>query len=220
VSQGPFAKSPLPTPDDPRASGGASPGLPRWFDLTAAALGLSLLAPLLGLIWLLIRLESPGPPLYRQARIGRGGRPFICFKFRTMLNGAPDTVRRIEDFSAYYFNPDGVSDPRLTRLGTVLRKTSIDELPQLLNVVRGDMALVGPRPELPEIVDQYQHAYHERHSVLPGLTGVAQVNGRADLSYAETLAHDLRYVARRSLRADLAVLWRTAAAVASGAGAR
>jgi lipopolysaccharide/colanic/teichoic acid biosynthesis glycosyltransferase len=198
----------------------ARPGLPRWFEVVAAAYGLALLAPLLVLVWLLIRLDSAGPALFRQDRAGLRGRRFRCLKFRTMSVEAPPGRWDVDDFATYRFNPSGQRDPRLTRAGIVLRKTSIDELPQLLNVICGEMGLVGPRPELPQIVCQYPPAYHRRHAVLPGVTGLAQVNGRADLSYAETIAHDLEYVRRRSPRLDLLVMWRTAAVVATGAGAR
>jgi lipopolysaccharide/colanic/teichoic acid biosynthesis glycosyltransferase len=197
-----------------------APGLPRWFDITAAALGLSLLSPLLLLVWLLVRLDSPGPVLFQQDRIGFRGIRFRCLKFRTMLDVDFSENREIHDFERFVFNPNGSRYPRLTRIGDTLRRTSVDELPQLLNVLRGDMGLVGPRPEIPEIVAQYPSEYHRRHAVRPGITGAAQVNGRADLSYAETMAHDLHYVTRRSGRLDLLLLWRTARAVGSGAGAR
>jgi lipopolysaccharide/colanic/teichoic acid biosynthesis glycosyltransferase len=195
-------------------------GVPRWFDITAAAFGLSLLAPLLALIWLLIRLDSPGPGLFRQIRVGRYRRTFQCFKFRTMKGIEPATAARIVNFSSFVFNPAGSPDPRLTRLGKTLRRTSIDELPQLLNVVLGDMALVGPRPELPEIVAQYPCSFHRRHFVLPGVTGEAQVEGRSDLTYEETMTCDLRYVESRCPSRDISILWRTVEAVGSGAGAR
>lgn len=195
-------------------------GLPRWFNLLAAGYALSLLAPLLLLIWLLVRLESPGPALFRQQRIGLRGRRFACLKFRTMSVAAAATDWRVDDFQSFTFNPAGRRDRRLTRIGSVLRKTSVDELPQLLNVIRGEMALVGPRPELPEIVAQYPPAYQRRHAVRPGITGAAQVNGRADLSYAQTIAYDLDYVRRQSTAQDLRLIWRTVAAVATGDGAR
>jgi lipopolysaccharide/colanic/teichoic acid biosynthesis glycosyltransferase len=207
-------------PASPRLCQEAAPGLPRWFNLTASALALSLLSPLLVLIWLLIRLDSPGQALFAQDRIGLNGRRFRCLKFRTMASDLPEPSWRISDFGSYRFNPGGSRDPRVTRIGTVLRRTSIDELPQLLNVVLGEMALVGPRPEIPEIVAQYPPSYHRRHAVLPGITGEAQVSGRADLSYAETIAFDLRYVRRRSRWHDLAIIWRTVAVVIGGTGAR
>lgn len=158
--------------------------------------------------------------MFQQERIGLRGVRFRCFKFRTMAGMDHCDGNRIEDFASYQFNPAGARNPRLTRFGDVLRRTSVDELPQLLNVVRGDMALVGPRPELPEIVAQYPTRYHRRHIVLPGVTGEAQVSGRSDLTYDDTMAHDLRYVDRRCSRRDLTILWRTVRAVGSGVGAR
>jgi lipopolysaccharide/colanic/teichoic acid biosynthesis glycosyltransferase len=216
----PLLESPKATSFSEGARRATARGLPRWFDFTAAAFGLSLLAPFLALIWLLIRLDSPGPALFRQIRIGRQCRPFDCFKFRTMAAIEAASVGRIEDFESFIFSPAEALDPRLTRLGRTLRRTSMDELPQLLNVVAGDMALVGPRPELPEIVTQYPSNYHGRHAVLPGVTGEAQVTGRSDLTYEQTMACDLRYVASRSPSRDILILWRTIGAVRSGAGAR
>jgi lipopolysaccharide/colanic/teichoic acid biosynthesis glycosyltransferase len=195
-------------------------GLPRWFEITAAAFGISLLAPFLALVWMLVRLDSPGPAVFRQKRVGRGGLPFTCLKFRTMTIGSPPGEFRVESFETYRFNPEGLRDPRLTEIGAVLRKTSIDELPQLVNVIRGEMALVGPRPEIPEIVLQYPPEFHRRHAVTPGITGQAQVNGRADLSYAKTIECDLDYVERRSARTDLVILWRTLGTVFGASGAR
>jgi lipopolysaccharide/colanic/teichoic acid biosynthesis glycosyltransferase len=200
-----------------------TPGLPGWFNRLAAVLGICALAPLLGLVWLLIRLDSAGPAVFRQPRLGRGGRCFICYKFRTMSSdsGSNSKPLEIQDFDTFVFSPKGERrDLRLTRLGIALRATSVDELPQLLNVLNGEMALIGPRPELPEIVAQYPPAYHERHLVLPGISGFAQVNGRSDLTYGEIAALDLAYVRSRSPLLDLKLLWETVAVVARGAGAR
>ena len=198
-----------------------SRGLPRWFNFLAAALGLSLLAPLLGLVWLLVRLDSPGPGLFLQLRTGFGGRQFVCYKFRTMLAGPDDAVPQISDFARYVFNPAGGDRARrLTGLGCALRRTSIDELPQLLNVLRGEMALVGPRPELPEIVAQYPPEFRQRHAVPPGISGLAQINGRSDLTYLRALTYDRIYIQRRSQRLDVAIVMRTLSAVLRGSGAR
>jgi lipopolysaccharide/colanic/teichoic acid biosynthesis glycosyltransferase len=195
-------------------------GIPRWFDVLAAAFGLSVLAPFLALVWLLVRLDSPGPGLFRQQRAGRKGSPFTCYKYRTMTAAASERIDRVTDFESYVFNPAGATDQRLTGLGAALRKTSVDELPQLLNVLRGEMSLVGPRPEMLALVRQFPPAYHARHDVLPGLTGEAQVMGRSDLSYAQSIAYDLHYVRRRSARQDIDLIWRTVAVVARGDGAR
>jgi lipopolysaccharide/colanic/teichoic acid biosynthesis glycosyltransferase len=193
-------------------------GLPRVADLFVAALGLSLVWPLLALMALLIRLESPGSPLFRQVRIGRGGRSFWVYKLRTMRSDAPDADLTVSDFDTFLFTP--TRDPRRTRIGALLRTTSLDEALQLLNVVKGEMAIVGPRPEVAEIVEQYPPAFHDRHRVRPGLTGLAQIKGRADLTVGETIAYDLAYARRRSARLDVSILLATAAVVLRRTGAR
>jgi lipopolysaccharide/colanic/teichoic acid biosynthesis glycosyltransferase len=192
--------------------------IPRTFEIFVAALGVAVLWPLLALLAVLIRLESPGSPIFRQTRIGRGGQCFTVFKLRSMRTDAVADDLTVPDFGTYLFTP--AHDPRRTRLGAVLRATSLDEAPQLLNVVRGDMALVGPRPELPAIVAQYPPAYHARHAVRPGLTGLAQIHGRADLTVGRTIAYDLAYVRARSPRLDVTILLRTAAVVLHRTGAR
>lgn len=192
----------------------------RALDVYVAAVGLSLVWPLLVLLALLIRLESPGSPLFRQTRIGRGGRPFTIYKFRTMRRtAAAAPPPRVDDFATFVFAPPG-GDARRTRLGSILRRTSWDEVLQLLNVLRGEMALAGPRPEIPEIVDSYEPAWHERHAVPPGITGLAQINGRSDLPYTVIIAYDLLYVRRRSAALDLRILAHTPLAVLRGDGAR
>lgn len=192
--------------------------LPRIVDLFIAALGLSLTWPLLGLLALLIRLESPGSPVFRQERVGLGGRRFMVYKLRTMRSDAPPVDLTVRDFGSFLFTP--ARDPRRTRIGAVLRTTSLDEALQLLNVIRGEMAIVGPRPEVPAIVAQYPPAFHERHRVRPGLTGLAQIKGRADLATGETIAYDLAYARRRSARLDVSILLATAAVVLRRTGAR
>jgi lipopolysaccharide/colanic/teichoic acid biosynthesis glycosyltransferase len=197
-------------------------GVPRWFDLIAATLGWVVLAPLLALIGLIIRFDAPGPALFRQVRIGRCGRPFVVYKFRTMrVSDASASISAADeiDFERFVFTP-ARPDPRITAIGRALRQTSLDELPQLLNVIRGDMALIGPRPEIPELVRVYPPEFHQRHAVRPGVTGLAQVSGRSDLTYAKTIRYDLAYVRRRSPRHDLAILARTVGAVLLGTGAR
>ena len=120
----------------------------------------------------------------------------------------------------YVFSPPGEREPRLTRWGAFARKTSVDELPNLVNVLKGEMSLVDPRPELPEIVAQYPAAYHRRHDVLPGITGLAQASGRSDLTYDEIVTYDLRYVDRHSVMTDIHILWRTFSQALAGKGAR
>lgn len=192
--------------------------MPRAFDILIAALGLALLWPVLALLALLIRLESPGSPFFRQTRIGRGGRPFSVQKLRTMRRDAPTVDLTVENLDTFLFTP--ARDARRTRLGAVLRATSFDEAPQLLNVLRGEMAIVGPRPEMPEIVAQYPPSFHDRHNVRPGLTGLAQIHGRADLTVGQTMAYDLAYAHRRSARLDVSILLATASVVLRRAGAR
>ena len=187
-------------------------------DAFLATLALCLLWPLLAVLALLIRLESPGSPLFRQTRVGLGGRPFTCYKLRTMRSGAPLQDLTVPDFGSYLFTPE--RDPRRTRLGSVLRATSLDEAPQLLNVIKGEMAIVGPRPEMPQIVAQYPPAFHRRHDVRPGLTGLAQIHGRAELTIGETMAYDLAYARHRSARLDISILLATAAVVFRRTGAR
>jgi lipopolysaccharide/colanic/teichoic acid biosynthesis glycosyltransferase len=193
----------------------------RFLDLYIAAVGLAVLWPFLALIALLIRIESPGSPIFRQTRVGLRGRPFTVYKFRTMRRDAslPSGVKAVQDFDTFVFTPPG-PDPRRTALGSVLRATSVDELLQLLNVLRGEMALVGPRPEIPEVVGQYPPHYHRRHTVLPGITGLAQINGRSDLTYSRTIAYDLAYVRHRSAALDLRILARTPLTVLRRTGAR
>ncbi|MFF0575066.1 sugar transferase [Streptosporangium saharense] len=190
------------------------------FDKAAAGFALLLLAVPMLTIALLIRVTSPGPALFRQVRVGRGGREFDVVKFRTMVNDAER--RKVELQQSNEF--DGVlfkmrNDPRITRVGAFLRRYSLDELPQLLNVVRGEMSLVGPRPPLPSEVAQYGADVRRRLVVKPGMTGLWQVSGRSDLSWEESVRLDLRYVENWSLFLDLQILWKTWSAVIGGEGA-
>lgn len=181
----------------------------RGLDLVVASAALGLSAPVLALAALAIRLESPGHPIYRQRRVGRDGRPFEVYKLRTMVTGA-------ETMGAGLAVDDG--DPRITRVGTLLRRTSVDELPNLVNVLRGEMSLVGPRPTVQVQVDQYTERQRGRLAVRPGITGWAQVHGRASLPWHERIELDLEYVERASLRLDLRVLRLTVAIIRGGDG--
>jgi lipopolysaccharide/colanic/teichoic acid biosynthesis glycosyltransferase len=170
---------------------------------------------------LLIRADDPGPVLYAQERIGRGGRRFRMLKFRTMVVGAD---RRRDEVAAVPGARNGVlfklrDDPRVTRLGGRLRRLSLDELPQLVNVLRGEMSLVGPRPPLPDEVGRYGEDVHRRLAVKPGMTGLWQVSGRSDLPWDEAVRLDLRYIENWSLALDTQILWKTIAAVVRGQGA-
>lgn len=182
----------------------------RLRDLTAGSLALALLWPIILLLAVLVKLDSPGPAIYKQTRVGYRGHPFTLYKFRTMVVGA-EAKQEITDFRTHKFEPlkPPGRDPRVTKIGWILRRTSLDELLQLFNVVKGNMSLVGPRPETPAIVDTFPPAYHLRHETKPGLTGLAQVNGLVDITYHEKVMYDLKYVKKQSSALDLAILLRT-----------
>ncbi len=181
----------------------------RALDLFVGGIGALLSAPLVVLAALAIRLESPGHPLYRQTRVGKDGRPFEICKLRTMVRGAEFT-------GAGLAIQEG--DDRITRVGAFLRRTSLDELPNLWNVVRGEMSIVGPRPTVQVQVDQYTERQRGRLDVKPGITGWAQINGRASLPWSERIELDLWYVEHRTLALDLKILARTAKTLLSGDG--
>jgi exopolysaccharide biosynthesis polyprenyl glycosylphosphotransferase len=217
----PVAGLPLLHVEHPELSGGRQL-VKSLFDRAAALFALLLLGPLFGAIAVAIRMSSKGPALFRQTRVGRDGVEFTVLKFRTMV---PDAEARKAGLVAQNeHDHDGVlfkirCDPRITRVGAWLRRYSIDELPQLINVLRGDMSLVGPRPPLPDEVAKYGDDVRRRLVVKPGMTGLWQVSGRADLSWEESVRLDLRYVENWSLMLDLQILWKTWSAVARGSGA-
>jgi lipopolysaccharide/colanic/teichoic acid biosynthesis glycosyltransferase len=182
----------------------------RLFDIVLAGGGLVLLTPLLGLIAVLIRLDSRGPVIFRQVRIGKGGRPFTFFKFRSMFVGADvlkPTLLALNEADYPLFKIR--NDPRVTRVGRLLRKTSFDELPQLWNVLRGDMTLIGPRPHLPEEVEHYSQRQAARLSVEPGITCLWQVSRRVGENFEQWIEMDIEYIRRRSWKTDLFILWKT-----------
>jgi lipopolysaccharide/colanic/teichoic acid biosynthesis glycosyltransferase len=183
--------------------------LSRVLDVVLAALLLLIAAPLLVLAALAIRLESRGPVFYRHLRVGRDGEMFELWKLRTMIPGA-------ESMGAGLYVLDG--DPRITRVGRMLRRFSLDELPNLVNVLRGDMAIVGPRPTVQEQVDRYTDRQRRRLEVKPGITGWAQINGRTSLPWPDRIELDVWYVEHRSMRLDLRILARTARMLATGHG--
>jgi lipopolysaccharide/colanic/teichoic acid biosynthesis glycosyltransferase len=183
--------------------------MPRVLDVMLAALALVLVSPLLALAGLLIRLESPGAVFYRQRRVGLKGRPFALWKLRTMVPGAASMGAGIYVLQG---------DPRITRVGRHLRRLSLDELPNLVNVLRGEMAIVGPRPTVQEQVDRYTDRQRLRLEVKPGITGWAQVNGRASLPWPERIELDVWYVEHRSFLLDLKILAKTVRMLASGHG--
>jgi lipopolysaccharide/colanic/teichoic acid biosynthesis glycosyltransferase len=195
----------------------------RLIDLTACTAAVAILWPVFATAALLIKLDSDGPIFVKQRRVGLNGKEFDFLKFRTMYHHRTkhDLKDRLPlgDLRKRLLSPKG--RPRhATSIGWALRKCTIDELPQLLNVVRGDMSIVGPRPDIPEIVDHWPPAFRQRHLVKPGMTGLAQVNGRSDITHYQKVKYDLEYVRRHPITRDLRVLWKTLSLVASKKGAR
>jgi lipopolysaccharide/colanic/teichoic acid biosynthesis glycosyltransferase len=183
--------------------------VPRALDVVIAAIALLVLSPVLLIAAVAIKLGSRGPVIYRQRRVGKDGREFELLKLRTMMRGSdPIGVGRVV----------ARDDPRVTAAGRLLRRTSLDEIPNLVNVLRGEMAIVGPRPTIPAQVEDYTPRQHRRHEVRPGLTGWAQVQGRAGIPWEERIELDVEYVDRRSLGLDLRILARTARLLATGHG--
>jgi lipopolysaccharide/colanic/teichoic acid biosynthesis glycosyltransferase len=181
----------------------------RALDLLVASLVLVVASPLLAAAAVLIKLESGGPVFYRQRRVGRAGEPFELWKLRTMVPGA-------EAMGAGIYVVEG--DSRITRVGRLLRRFSLDELPNLVNVLKGEMAVVGPRPTVQEQVDRYSERQRRRLEVRPGITGWALINGRTSLPWPERIELDVWYVEHRSLRLDLRILAKTARLLATGHG--
>jgi len=205
---------------EPVERGGWRAGAKRCFDVALSSVALMALTPLLVVIALAIKVGTDGPVFFRQERVGRDGRRFEMLKFRTMVDGAHEQRDELQDEGA----ADGPlfklkSDPRVTRVGRLLRRTSLDELPQFINVVRGQMSLVGPRPALPSEMAAWPPDLYGRLRVRPGITGMWQVSGRSDTTFDEYIRHDLYYVDNWSLGVDLAILARTAGAVLRSDGA-
>ncbi|MFC4112790.1 sugar transferase [Nonomuraea zeae] len=219
ISIRPVAGMPLLHVEHPEF-GGARQFVKSVFDRCVAGLALLLLSLPLLVIVLVIRLTSQGPALFYQTRVGRGGREFRLVKFRTMVVDAEQLKGQLLEANEF----DGVlfkirNDPRITKVGAFLRRYSLDELPQLLNVFRGEMSLVGPRPPLPDEVAKYRTDVRRRLVVKPGMTGLWQVSGRSDLTWEESVRLDLRYVENWSLILDLQILWKTWSVVTRGEGA-
>jgi lipopolysaccharide/colanic/teichoic acid biosynthesis glycosyltransferase len=188
-----------------------SGGLPRVADIGLATVGLVVTAPVLLVAAVAIRLETRGSVVYRQRRVGRGGASFEMLKLRTMALGADPTPEET-------WEPLREGDPRVTRVGAVLRRTSLDEIPNLVNVLRGEMAIVGPRPTIEAQVEQYTPRQRRRLEVKPGITGWAQVNGRASLSWEQRIELDVWYVDNRSPSVDVGILARTIRLLLTGRG--
>jgi exopolysaccharide biosynthesis polyprenyl glycosylphosphotransferase len=189
-------------------------------DYVLSAVGLLLLSPLFLLVAVLIKLDSKGPVFYRQERVGKNGKRFMIYKFRSMVADAERVQAELLDRN----EAEGPifkmrHDPRITRVGAVIRKTSIDELPQLINVVLGHMSLVGPRPPIPKEVAQYEEWQKERLSTTPGITGLWQISGRSDLTFEEMVKWDIYYIHNWSLWLDIKILLKTVPVVLFGRGA-
>jgi exopolysaccharide biosynthesis polyprenyl glycosylphosphotransferase len=215
----PVAGLPLLHVDHPEFTG-ARRVIKAVFDRAVAAAAVILMAPLLVFVAITIKIADGGPALFRQTRVGKDGRTFTVYKFRTMVLDAEDRKPHLADRN----ENDGLlfkirSDPRITTVGRWLRRWSVDELPQLINVLRGDMSMVGPRPALPDEAARYHEHVRRRLMVKPGITGLWQVNGRSDLSWDESVRLDLRYVENWSFVLDLLILWKTLSAVLRGSGA-
>jgi len=192
----------------------------RAIDIVVSFLGLLFLSPVLITIGLLIRLDSPGPALFRQTRVGKGGRHFTVYKYRTMRQGAEDELEQLATLNEATGPLFKVrKDPRVTRVGYWIRRFSIDEIPQLINVLLGQMSLVGPRPPLPREVAQYEEWHKKRLEVSPGMTSLWAVSGRSDIPFDEMVMLDIYYIENWSLRLDLTIILRTLPAVLTAAGA-
>jgi lipopolysaccharide/colanic/teichoic acid biosynthesis glycosyltransferase len=201
----------------------------RLADLLFTFVILPMVFPIMAFIALIVKLDSPGPAIFKQERVGKGGRRFRVYKFRTMQHNLDNSYHKAfmrafvqgdvgqeEDENAVY---KPFTDSQVTRVGRILRKTSLDELPQLFNILKGEMSLVGPRPNVTWEVEAYKSWHIERLAVLPGITGLAQVNGRSAISFDAIVKYDIAYVRNQSLWLDLRILWRTFKSVMKGKGA-
>lgn len=194
--------------------------LKRFMDVILSLIGIIILSPVFLVLYIWIKLDSKGPALFKQIRVGKNGKRFTIYKFRTMVVSA-ESKRKLEinpeDMDNFVFQSR--SDNRITKAGAFLRKTSLDEIPQLFNVLFGTMSLVGPRPEIPEVVEHYPENYYQRLLVLPGITGLAQVNGRGEIELGKTVFYDLTYIKDFSLWLDIKILFQTVIKVFKSEGA-
>lgn len=192
----------------------------RIFDILLSLIGIIILSPIFLILWIWIKLDSKGPAVFKQTRVGKDGVNFTIYKFRTMIVNA-ETKRELEidpkNMDNFVFQSK--SDNRITKSGAFLRKTSLDEIPQLFNVLKGDMSLVGPRPEIPDIVKFYPESYYQRLLVLPGITGLAQTNGRGEIELGKTVYYDLTYIKNFSIWLDIIILFDTVVKVFKSEGA-
>ncbi|WP_061993922.1 sugar transferase [Clostridium sp. ATCC 25772] len=195
-------------------------GIKRISDIILSIIGILILSPIFIILWAWIKLDSKGPALFKQVRVGKDGKNFTILKFRTMVVSA-ESKRELEidpeNMDNFVFQSK--SDNRVTKSGKFLRKTSLDEIPQLFNVLKGDMSLIGPRPEIPDVVKYYPESYYQRLLVLPGITGLAQVNGRGEIELGKTVYYDLTYIKKFSLILDIKILFQTVVKVFKSEGA-
>jgi len=218
----PMAPPPVEHPVVVPAASATYAHVKRGIDVVLSVLGLMLALPLLAVVAALVRCSSRGPVLFRQSRIGRGGRTFTVLKFRSMCSDAEARLRDLNLYDTYVatgYKLPVADEVRLTRIGRFLRRSSLDELPQLFNVLRGEMSLVGPRPVVPDELASYGDLVHCYLGVRPGLTGMWQVTGRSAIQFPERAHIDQQYFLRRSVRLDLAILARTPRTVLRGEGA-
>ncbi|WP_138206592.1 sugar transferase [Haloimpatiens lingqiaonensis] len=194
--------------------------LKRLMDFILSLIGIIILLPVYIALYIAIKLDSKGPALFKQVRVGKDNKDFVIYKFRTMVVNA-EKKRELEidpsDIENFVFQSK--SDSRITKVGAFLRKTSLDELPQLFNVLIGNMSLVGPRPEIPDVVKYYPEEYTQRLLVTPGITGLAQVSGRGEIELGKTIYYDLKYIENFSIGFDIKILFRTVFSVSKGEGA-
>jgi exopolysaccharide biosynthesis polyprenyl glycosylphosphotransferase len=194
--------------------------LKRYLDVIICLIVLPFLVPVLLITALAVKLDSPGPIIFRQKRVGKWGKPFYCYKFRSMYVDAEARkaeLMHLNEADAIVFKI--AKDPRVTRVGRIIRKLSIDELPQIFNVIKGDMSLVGPRPPVPYEVANYEYEYLRRLHAIPGITGLQQVSGRSTLNFNRWIELDLQYIQEQSLAKDIIILLKTIPAVITGKGA-
>ncbi|MCR1935244.1 sugar transferase [Clostridium tepidum] len=192
----------------------------RFLDVILSLIGIVVLSPLYLILFLWIKLDSKGPALFKQVRVGKNNKNFIIYKFRTMVVDAEKKKNvdlEIEDISNFVFQSK--SDNRVTKAGKFLRKTSLDEIPQLFNVLKGNMTLVGPRPEIPDVVKHYPKEYAQRLLVTPGITGLAQISGRGEIELGKTVYYDVTYIKNFSIWYDIKILFLTVFKVFKSEGA-
>lgn len=194
--------------------------LKRVFDFVMSFIGIIILLPVYLIIIAAIRIDSKGPAIFKQIRVGKNGKPFVIYKFRTMIPDAESKKQlEIDPSQLENFVFQSKSDNRITRVGSVLRSTSLDEIPQLFNVLIGNMSIVGPRPEIPDVVKYYTPSYNQRLLVLPGITGLAQVSGRGEIELGRTITYDLTYIKKFTFIYDIGIIFKTVISVIKKEGA-